>query len=355
MGPRRTRVLRIGTGDAGADKAAIREAAEVLRGGGLVAFPTETVYGLGADATNPDAVRAIFEAKGRPATNPVIVHACDRAMARACVAEWPEAAERLAARLWPGPLTLVLRKHESIPDVVTAGGETVGVRVPAHWIARRLIAEAGRLIAAPSANRSTAVSPTRAGHVLKDLEGRIDLILDAGACRRGIESTVVELGRGGVRILRPGPLRADEIERVLGEAVAAVDVDAGSAVARSPGRLPLHYAPRTPLILMEAVPWPPAVKLPPKLERYALIVFDHMWHRVIWHFWDAGVGEATPARPRISARLDVPSRAEKVLYWLLHKIDAEKPPLEATYVVMPPDTPEWSTIRDRLTRAAGRG
>jgi L-threonylcarbamoyladenylate synthase len=355
MAAKRTRVLRIGTGDAAADEAAIREAADVIRRGRLVAFPTETVYGLGADATNPDAVHAIFEAKGRPATNPLIVHASDRAMARGCVAEWPEAAERLAARFWPGPLTLVLPKRELIADVVTAGGATVGVRVPAHWVARRLIAATGRPIAAPSANRSTAVSPTAAEHVLKDLAGRIDLILDAGPCRRGIESTVVKVGRERALVLRPGPLRAEEIEQVLGMAVAAADRDDGAGAASSPGRQPLHYAPRTPLILLEAVPWPPAVTVPAEHERYAVIVIGQDRDRTNRHFWDAGVGSVAAARPRVSAYLHKPSRAEKVLYWLLHKIDEETPPLEAIYVVMPPETSEWRAVRDRLTRAAGRG
>ncbi len=175
----------------------------MLRRGGLVAFATETVYGLGADATDPAAVTGIFEAKGRPAVNPLIVHADGLEMARSCVASWPEEARILAEACWPGPLTLVLPRSARIPNVVTAGRETVGIRVPDTRVARLLIARTGRPVAAPSANRSTGISPTLARHVLKDLDGRIDLILDSGPTALGLESTVVDLSRDSPRLLRP--------------------------------------------------------------------------------------------------------------------------------------------------------
>src|SRR5437660_12869477 len=176
-----------------AEPAAIAEAAAVLRRGGLVAFPTETVYGLGGNALDPAAVARIFAAKGRPATNPVIVHVADAAGVPLVAAAWPDPAARLAARFWPGPLTLVLPRRPEVPDVVTAAGPTVAVRVPAHPVARALLRAAGVPVAAPSANRSSELSPTTAEHVLRGLGGRIDLILDAGPCPGGIESTVLDL------------------------------------------------------------------------------------------------------------------------------------------------------------------
>src|SRR4051794_3459108 len=197
------------------DPSVLEEAARVLMRGGLVAFATETVYGLGADATNPEAVARIFAAKGRPTFNPLIVHASHTDMARACVADWPETAHALAGRFWPGPLTLVLPRSTIIDDIVTAGHDTVGVRIPEPPLARRLIAAAGRPIAAPSANRSTGVSPTLASHVLADLDGRIDLVLDSGQTAVGLESTVLDVTTRLPRILRPGPVTLSEIEGVL--------------------------------------------------------------------------------------------------------------------------------------------
>ncbi|HET9596365.1 MAG TPA: L-threonylcarbamoyladenylate synthase, partial [Anaeromyxobacteraceae bacterium] len=191
-------------------------AAALLRAGGLVAFPTETVYGLGALALEPLAVRAIYAAKGRPATNPLIVHVPGVADARALVAEWPVEAERLAARFWPGPLTLVLPRAASVPDEVTAGGSTVAVRAPGHPVAQALLAALGAPVAAPSANRSEHVSPTRAEHVLADLEGRIDAVVDGGPCAVGIESTVLWIAGGRPRVLRPGVVGRREIEEVIG-------------------------------------------------------------------------------------------------------------------------------------------
>ncbi len=184
--------------------------------GGLVAFATETVYGLGGIATDVESVARIFEAKGRPAINPLIVHVASIAQARDCVTEWPVAAESLARRFWPGPLTLVLNRADIIPDLVTAGKDTVAVRVPAGKVALALLERLGLPISAPSANRSNRLSPTRAEHVLADLDGRIDLIIDSGPTAIGLESTVLDLTTTPPRLLRPGPITSRELEAVLG-------------------------------------------------------------------------------------------------------------------------------------------
>lgn len=342
MGPRRTRVLPIGTGDPAADEAAIREAADVIRRGGLVAFPTETVYGLGADATNPDAVRAIFEAKGRPATNPVIVHGDDIRMLHTAVRAWPGTAARLAQRFWPGPLTLVLPRSELVPDEVTAGLDTVGVRVPDHDVARRLAREAGRPIAAPSANRSTGVSPTTAAHVLKDLDGRLDVILDAGPTHVGIESTVLDLTAAPPRVLRPGAITAGQIGRVLEvgieDAMAPTRAPGSGAPLTSPGQMELHYAPKARVFLAEpeqlcrqprTFPW-----------KIALIV----------------AGRRVGIEPGVYdevAMWDEPRVAERELYATLHRFDEVG--VRRIDVVLPPiQSDAWRAIRDRLWRASRR-
>src|SRR5215207_179752 len=203
--------------DADAPDAAVREAAAVLRAGGLVAFPTETVYGLGAHALDPAAVERIYQAKGRPAYNPLIVHAADAAAARRLAARWPGAAERLAERFWPGPLTLVVPRSPEIPDAVSAGLATVALRVPAHPVAHALLLAAGIPVAAPSANRSTQISPTTAEHVRRGLGERVDLIVDGGPCPVGIESTVLSLAGPVPTVLRPGTISIDDLRPVIGE------------------------------------------------------------------------------------------------------------------------------------------
>src|SRR3954447_3017482 len=210
--------------DAAIEETAIEEAAEILRRGGLVAFPTETVYGLGANALDASAVARIFAAKGRPRSSPLIVHVDGIEMARGLAAEWPDAAEHLARRYWPGPLTIVLPKRDVIPDVVTAGLPTVGLRVPAHPIALELIRAAGVPIAAPSANRFTELSPTHAHHVPEALA---DYTLDGGPATVGIESTVVSLV-GVPTLLRPGVIPATEIEEITGPLVMPSSVDAAA-------------------------------------------------------------------------------------------------------------------------------
>jgi L-threonylcarbamoyladenylate synthase len=228
---------------------AIDAAARILGAGGLVAFPTETVYGLGADATNAAAVARLYAAKGRPAFNPLIAHVGDIAAARA-LARFDADAETLAAAFWPGPLTLVLPKREgcAVAELATAGLDTVAVRVPAHPIAQALLARLGRPVAAPSANRSGHVSPTTAAHVLADLADRIDLVLDGGPTSVGLESTILACADDGVVLLRPGGVPRDAIERALGRRVS-VPSEAPGEVPRAPGMLASHYAPHAALRL----------------------------------------------------------------------------------------------------------
>lgn len=235
------------------DPAAIREAAAIIRAGGLVAFPTETVYGLGADATNADAVTRVFAAKGRPADNPLIVHVARPADVIALVTAIPLHARELMERFWPGPLTLALPRTDRVPGVVTAGLSTVGVRMPAHPVALHLIEAAGVPIAAPSANLSGRPSPTTAQHVLEDLSGRIDMVLDGGETGVGVESTFVDLSTDPPVLCRPGGVSVKDICAVLGP----VNIDPtvigsdGDLQVRSPGQRHPHYAPRAGLILVE--------------------------------------------------------------------------------------------------------
>ena len=245
-----------------AEPGAVDDAAEVLRSGGLVAFPTETVYGLGASIEHPAALRRIFEVKGRPANDPLIVHVASVEQARTLVAEWPAAAESLTANCWPGPLTVVLPRRGLVDDVVTAGGPTVGIRLPAHPVARALIASAGAPVAAPSANRFGRISPTTAAHVLDEfglsaagadaVAVRPDLVLDGGAAPLGVESTVVDLSGTRPRVLRPGGVGVEDLRDLLGD-VDVVDrlVAPDDAPVASPGEFLAHYSPGTPLVLVE--------------------------------------------------------------------------------------------------------
>jgi L-threonylcarbamoyladenylate synthase len=238
--------MRILKASADPTSPAIQEAAKILRRGGLVAFPTETVYGLGASALDAAAVQRIFDAKGRPSNNPLIIHVHDSTQARELASEWPELAEQLATRYWPGPLTLVLPKRPHVPAIVTANLQTVALRVPAHPVARALLAASGLPIAAPSANRSMELSPTRAEHVAKSLGGRVDLILDGGATDVGIESTVVDLSVQPPAILRPGTITARELRSFL-PGVTSESAER-PAVLRAPGMMDRHYAPRAELV-----------------------------------------------------------------------------------------------------------
>jgi L-threonylcarbamoyladenylate synthase len=229
-----------------ADAAAIENAAEILRQGKLVAIPTETVYGLGADAKNPAAVKKIFAAKGRPSDHPLIVHIADAADLPAWAIDIPPTAYLLAKHFWPGPLTLVLNKHLSVPYEVTGGQETIALRVPDHPVALSLLKAFGGGIAAPSANRFCRISPTQASHVEEELGDKVDMILDGGACQVGLESTIVDLSGAKPRLLRPGQLPQADIEEILGMPFALPDE---KEQIHAPGMMEVHYAPVTPTLL----------------------------------------------------------------------------------------------------------
>jgi L-threonylcarbamoyladenylate synthase len=316
------------------DPIALDTAAGVLRGGGLVAFATETVYGLGGIATDRAAVSRIFAAKGRPAKNPVIVHVAGIAQACECVAEWPAEAQRLAERFWPGPLTLVLYRSAIIPDLVTAGGDNVAVRAPAAKVALGLIERSGQPIAAPSANRSNRLSPTRARHVLADLDGRIDLLIDSGPTALGLESTVLDLTTPAPRLLRPGPIATKQLEEALeGRHVVELDSSESSDRPSSPGQMPIHYAPRTPSFRADT-----CAELSGMGHRESMAVVV--------------IGEhPTPSLARLAPQfvLETPEKASRLLYEILHQCDLLG--IGSIVVLMPPDLPEWRAVRDRLMRA----
>jgi L-threonylcarbamoyladenylate synthase len=317
----------------------IARAAEVLDRGGLVAFPTETVYGLGARAFDAGAVAGIFAAKGRPATNPLIIHFPGPPFdASSSGALWPQSAQRLAARFWPGPLTLVLPKPDNVPEIVTAGGATWAIRMPDHAVTYALLLAAGPL-AAPSANVSTAVSPTTAEHVLSSLEGRIDLILDGGPCPGGLESTVLDLTSSPPRILRPGPILPSELSAVLGPVIAtSVRLNDQQGPLPSPGTSIRHYAPRAHLECYsdEAEASARARQLRKSGGRVR-------WLRHVTpsHLVEGLEQVEMPYNP-----LEYAAR----LYGALH--DADRSGAEYVIAELPPETEEWLAVRDRLRRAA---
>jgi L-threonylcarbamoyladenylate synthase len=300
----------------------LRRAGKLLRDGGLVAFPTETVYGLGANALDADAVRKIYIAKGRPTTSPLIVHVDGVEMARSLTAEWPDAATRLAENFWPGPLTLVLPKKPHVPDIVTAGLPTVGIRVPSHPVALELIREAGVPIAAPSANPFTRLSPTTAEHVRSALSDRVDMILDGGPTTVGIESTVLSLATNPPMLLRPGMVSAAAIEQCIGPIAVAANPTAGPH--ESPGMHREHYQPRTPLIIGE----PPAGSKSVYLYREQ---------------------PSTTATENVRMPAE-PGAYAAVLYDTLHRVDAGG--WEWIGVEPVPQEIQWAGIADRLRRAA---
>lgn len=310
--------------------AEIAEAVRVLRSGGLVAFPTETVYGLGADASNAAAVARIYAVKGRPAEHPVIVHFATTEAAFSWAREVPEAARKLAQAFWPGPLTLILRRAPNVPDAVTGGQDTVGLRVPSHPVARELLALFGGGIAAPSANKFGRISPTRAEHVREDLGAEAALILEGGAAEVGIESTIVDLTRGRPVLLRPGHIQPEDIERVLGEAPLAPDAQA----PRASGTLQAHYAPRA------------ALKLAKRTEIIDSLVTNR-GRRIAVLALEVTVPRLAPALLRVVPA--VPAHYAQSLYANLRELDAAHPDL--IIVESPPDTPSWAAVRDRLTRA----
>lgn len=316
----------------------IQRAVQLLRQGELVALPTETVYGLGADALNPDAVAKIFAAKGRPSDHPLIVHLADASQIMTWAREVPKDAIALARAFWPGPLTLILKRDESVPDLVTGGQDTVGLRVPNHPVALELLRAFGSGVAAPSANRFGRISPTTAAHVRQELGERVALILDGGACAVGLESTIVDLSRGVPVILRPGAIGADDIARVLGRRPRLRgEVEAGNAAEegatpRVSGALAAHYAPRTPLELVAtdalAAQARPGDAVLARCAAPASLAEGVAWAQAPAD--PAGYGHDLYAQLR---RLDE-SGAARIL------------------VEAPPASPDWAAVADRLGRAA---
>jgi L-threonylcarbamoyladenylate synthase len=318
----------------------IERAVQFLKQGRLVAFPTETVYGLGADATNARAVRRIYSTKGRPGTNPLIVHVASIDVARRYAAAWPAAAQQLAEQFWPGPLTIVVPKNPVIPANVTAGLNTVGLRVPDHPLALALLRAFDGPLAGPSANRSTRVSPTTARHVREEFPlsaaaGFDDanepaMILDGGPCGVGIESTVLDLSGDTPTILRPGRVTAAELEPLIGRVVVRGGSVDPSAPATSPGQQDVHYAPTTPTYRFDT-----SQRGIVQPDGHGIVVLSPLQ---IFKEWG----------PIVAMPNDPPAYAQH-LYAVLRKLDALG--LRAIFVEMPPDVPAWGAVRDRLMRA----
>jgi len=305
----------------------VRRAAQILRAGGLVAFPTETVYGLGADASSEKAVARLYAVKRRPADHPVIVHFASADDAFAWASEVPDAARTLAKQFWPGPLTLILKRSSKAKDFVTGGQPSVGLRVPSHPVARELLKAFGGAVAAPSANRFGQVSPTTAAHVREDLGKDADLVLEGGPSEVGIESTIVDLSGGSAVLLRPGAITRREID-------AIVRVTGEQSAVRHSGGLERHYAPRTPARMVPAHALDREIA---KGKSVAVLAFSRPDERV--DFW-----LRMPREPRTYAQK---------LYAALRELDSAG--CEQILVEAPPEAPEWAAVRDRLKRACEQG
>ncbi len=322
----------------------IREAARVLAGGGLVAFPTETVYGLGARGLRPEEVARIFVAKGRPTAHPLILHVTDVAMARTLAASFTPEASRLASRFWPGPLTLVVPRAAQVPDGATGGLPSVGLRAPAHPVALALIAAVGEPLAAPSANAHLHVSPTTAAHVVRSLGDRVDLVLDGGPSARGIESTVLDVTGPVPTVLRPGAVSLEALRAVV-PAVRWAETTIGDPETKraSPGLAAKHYAPRTRVELA------PSVEVGARLSRAldeGLTVAAITWS-------DEATKAVRALAPRVARAISMPSDGEgyaAALFAALHDADAAEVGLLVVEAV--PDDATWWAVRDRLARAA---
>lgn len=328
--------LRLNANDAGS----IEQAAGILRGGGLVAFPTETVYGLGGNALDPEAVKKIFTAKERPLWDPLIVHVSSREMLQSVVAKLPVHFDDLFAAFMPGPLTLVLPKRATVPDIVTAGRDTVAVRFPAHPVAQRLITASRLPIAAPSANRFQHVSPTTAEHVLADLDGQIEAVLDGGPCPIGVESTVLDLTAEPC-ILRQGAVTAEQLKQLLGE-VVVVDAVSGPQWngLPAPGMMARHYAPRTKLVLSEGRESALAEVVQQRSAQETAVLLPSGWNISAGSTFDWGKWG------------DWPVLAER-LYAGLRWLDGQIPGV--IIAPLPPEEGLGSAIRQRLLKAAGGG
>ena len=322
-----------------ADDAAIDYAAHLLRQGRLVAFPTETVYGLGADASNPDAVRRIFQAKGRPADHPLIVHIPSVDSLNDWALKVPDAAQQLAARFWPGPLAMILNKRPEVPLVVTGGQNTVGLRMPAHPVALHLLRAFGGGIAAPSANRFCRISPTQAAHVEEELGDAVDLILDGGACQVGVESTIVDLSGNRPKLLRPGHITRHEIEAVLQTELMMISPQSEQTYQfemRAPGMMAVHYAPVTVAMLC------PADRLPEMIQE---LNFRNKKFGILAYSLEQ-------AENRLTRVILMPERADdyaQALYASLRELDSLH--LDMILVEQPPETEAWRAINDRLCKA----
>jgi L-threonylcarbamoyladenylate synthase len=315
------------------DTQTIDEAARILRAGGLVAFPTETVYGLGADASNAEAVKKIYAAKGRPRNHPLIVHLASAAQVREWAGDMPEAGKQLAERFWPGPLTLIFTRAAHVDDLVTGGQDTIALRVPSHPAAQALLAAFGGGVAAPSANRYGRVSATTADHVRSEFGSTIDYVLDGGGCDFGIESTIVDVSGVRPALLRPGSITSADIEALLGAPLAP----AGPHSPRAPGALPKHYAPQTPVMLMEA---DLLIELASSMTRQSHKVA--VLARSVRQPLDPGV-------TWIAASPDAAQYAHD-LYANLRVLD--RAGCAAILVEQPPLEPAWAAVYDRLSRAA---
>jgi L-threonylcarbamoyladenylate synthase len=329
------------------DPSEIARAADCLRRGGLVAFPTETVYGLGVHALDADAVQKLFEAKGRPANDPLIVHVAEFADIAPLVSAMPDAAAMLAARFWPGPLTLVLPRSGAIPPAVTAGLETVAVRIPAHPVAHALLHAARIPIAAPSANLFSRPSPTRAAHVLADLNGKIDMVVDAGAADVGLESTVLDVTVSPPLVLRPGAVALETLQSVLPAVRIASAADYRAAL-HSPGLLPKHYAPRAPMTLFQGDP-AAARDAMTALARTAISAGQR-----VGVIATAGDRRALDGLQVVIAELGPDENAERAaakLYAALRELDAAQ-----VDIILAREAPRrdglWRALGDRLRRAS---
>jgi L-threonylcarbamoyladenylate synthase len=338
----------------------VERAAELLRAGQLVALPTETVYGLAANAWDADAVARIYEVKGRPAHNPIIVHVAGLELARDCVAAWPPVAGKLAAAFWPGPLSLVLPRSPRIPDIVTAGGPTVGVRWPSHPFIQAVIRVCGFPLAAPSANPANQVSPTTAAHVRKAFDGQIPLIVDGGPSQVGLESTVLDLAAAPPRLLRPGMIHAESLLAVMGgaelrlpapgsipnvESALCADGSPCSSAAsgtmlRSPGMLPKHYSPKAKLVILS---WRDQAGLASQLQP---LHFPAEKTCIITHSQIPLSGKLG----RVSVLPHDAAAFARALYAELHQCDESGAAL--IVVEAPPPHPAWRAIADRLSRAS---
>lgn len=320
-----------------ANSANIKKAADIIRSGGIVAFPTETVYGLGAGAFNPKAVSKIFEAKKRPFFDPLIVHIASITDIDEIAEKFGSTEKLLAQRFWPGPLTLVLPKRSIVPDIVTSGLPTVAVRMPANEVAASLIREACTPIAAPSANLFGRVSPTKAEHVFNQLGANVDMILDGGPCTVGVESTIIKIEKGQSVLLRPGGIPVEEIEKITGMTKQNLTASgsSGSAIVESPGQMPFHYSPVTPLIIVEDV-----AGIKTKKSKAGILVFRRP--KTDLHF----------AKMEILSESGDLREAAANLFSSLNNLDAAG--LDIIYAERVPSTGLGMAIMDRLTKAAKR-